>query len=124
MIVLIAFPNLHEVPPLHQVIWEHIHTQSLFTHFLDRSGSIGNIPIFMYDSRPGTETCKMAEPRSNTNTGIELESTLVYSCLDTGQIDQVYTYDPIYDCCCVLLYEDVPLGIYFCHFVVGYNNIG
>ena len=84
MIVLIAFPNLHEVPPLQQVVWEHIHTQSLFTHCLDRSGSIGKLPIFMDDSRPNTETYKMAEPKSNTNLGIVLESTLVH----TGEISK------------------------------------
>ena len=40
----------------------------------------------MDDSRPETETYKMAEPRSNTNTGIVLDSKLVVANLPGSEI--------------------------------------
>ena len=51
----------------------HLYSNLIYIIDLDR---FGTIPIFRDDSRLDTETFKMAEPRSNTNLGIVLESTL------------------------------------------------
>ena len=64
----------------------------------------GTIPIFRDDSRLDTETYKMAEPRSNTNLSLVLESTLICShiirkgktYLHTYPYINIYTYMYIY----------------------------